>query len=106
MQSAMAGTVDEVIRVAEAEGIDADIVRADNLVVATNAAQMDRLADDYRSMRDWEVPAEKVALLSAREAAERVGSRAFRVASSCAEWRGCSRRSLRGGSPSLSSGWA
>ncbi len=72
MQSAMAGTVDEVIRVAEAEGIDADIVRADNLVVATNAAQMDRLADDYRSMRDWEVPAEKVALLSAREAAERV----------------------------------
>ncbi len=47
-------------------------MRADNLVVATNAAQMDRLADDYRSMRDWEVPAEKVALLSAREAAERV----------------------------------
>ncbi len=72
MQSAMAGTVDEVIRVAEAEGIDADIVRADNLVVATNAAQMGRLADDYRSMRDWEVPAEKVALLSAREATERV----------------------------------
>ncbi len=72
MQSAMAGTVDEVIRVAETEGIDADIVRADNLVVATNVAQMGRLADDYRSMRDWEVPAEKVALLSAREATERV----------------------------------
>lgn len=72
MQNAMAGTVDEVIRVAEAEGIDADVVRTDNLVVATNAAQMRRLGDDYRSMRDWEVPAEKVALLSAREAAERV----------------------------------
>lgn len=72
MQSAMAGTVDEVIRVAEAEGIDADIVRTDNLVVATNAAQMDRLRNDYRSMLDWEVPAEKVALLSASEAAERV----------------------------------
>ncbi len=47
-------------------------MRADNLVVATNVAQMGRLADDYRSMRDWEVPAEKVALLSAREATERV----------------------------------
>ncbi len=72
MQSAMAGTVDAVIRVAEAEGIDADIVRTDNLVVATNAAQMGRLGDDYRSMLDWEVPTEKVALLSASEAAERV----------------------------------
>ncbi len=72
MQSAMAGTVDEVIRVAEAEGIDGDIVQTDNLVVATNVAQMGRLGEDYRSMLDWEVPAEKVALLNAREAAERV----------------------------------
>lgn len=72
MQSAMAGTVDAVIRVAEAEGIDADIVRTDNLVMATNAAQMDRLRNDYRSMLDWEVPKEKVALLSASEAAQRV----------------------------------
>ena len=30
MQAAMAGTVDEVIRVAQEEEIDADIVRADN----------------------------------------------------------------------------
>jgi glycine/D-amino acid oxidase-like deaminating enzyme len=72
MQSAMAGTVEEVIRVTEAEGIDADIVRTDNLVVATNAAQMGRLGEDYRSMLDWEVPAEKIALLTASEAAERV----------------------------------
>jgi len=72
MQTAMAGTVDEVIRVAEAEGIDADILRTDNLVVATNAAQLGRLADDYRSMLAWDVPAEKIGLLSAHEAADRV----------------------------------
>ncbi len=72
MQSAMAGTVDEVIRVAGAEGIEADILRADNLVVATNAAQMDRLADDYRAMLAWDVPAQKIQLISASEAAERV----------------------------------
>lgn len=72
MQSAMAGTVDEVIRVAEAEGIDADIVRTDNLVVATNAAQMRRLADDHETMLAWDVSPRKIALISAREAAERV----------------------------------
>lgn len=72
MQSAMAGTVDEVIRVAGSEGIEADIVRADNLVVATNAAQMGRLADDFRTMLAWEVSAQKIELISASEAAERV----------------------------------
>ncbi|HZG30303.1 MAG TPA: FAD-binding oxidoreductase [Ensifer sp.] len=72
MQTAMAGTVDEVIRVAEAEGLDADILRTDNLVVATNAAQMGRLADEHKVMREWDVPAEKIGLLSAGEAASRV----------------------------------
>ena len=42
MQAAMAGCVDEVIRVASAEGIDADIRRVDNLTVATNPAQLER----------------------------------------------------------------
>ncbi len=37
----MNGTVDEVIRVAEAEGIDADIRRTDELMVATKPAQLD-----------------------------------------------------------------
>ena len=36
MQRAMAGTVDEVIRVASEESIDADILRVDNIRVATN----------------------------------------------------------------------
>ena len=42
MQRAMAGTVDEVIHVCTAEGIDADILRVDNITVATNA-----------TFRDW-----------------------------------------------------
>ncbi len=44
MVQAMNGTVDEVIRVAEAEGIDADIRRTDELMVATNPAQLARAA--------------------------------------------------------------
>jgi hypothetical protein len=39
MVEAMNGTVDEVIRVAEAQGIDADIRRTDELMVAVNPAQ-------------------------------------------------------------------
>ena len=42
MVQAMNGTVDEVIRVAEAQGIDADIRRTDELMVATNPAQLGR----------------------------------------------------------------
>ena len=44
MVEAMNGTVDEVIRVAEAEGIDADILRTDELMVATSPAQVGRTA--------------------------------------------------------------
>jgi hypothetical protein len=80
MQTAMAGTVDEVIRVAEAEGIDADILRTDNLVVATNAAQMGRLADDYKTMLAWDVPAGKIELISRARRLSGFGSRACRAA--------------------------
>lgn len=72
MQRAMAGTVDEVLRVAEAEGIEADIRRVDNLVAATNAAQFARLSEERRLLLDWDVPEETVSLLSAREAAQHV----------------------------------
>jgi glycine/D-amino acid oxidase-like deaminating enzyme len=50
---AMAGTVDEVIRVAEAEGIDADILRTDELVVATNPAQLARAEAETAHRRHW-----------------------------------------------------
>lgn len=72
MQRAMAGTVDEVIRVTEAEGIDADIIRADNITVATNQPQLDRAREEYQFYLDWQMPAERIELLSAEDAAKRI----------------------------------
>lgn len=53
MVHAMNGTVDEVIRVAEAEGIDADILRTDELMVATNRAQEIRMAAEVKHRQHW-----------------------------------------------------
>ncbi len=53
MVHAMTGTVDEVIRVTEAEGIDADICRTDELMVATNHAQMTRMLDEVEHRQSW-----------------------------------------------------
>lgn len=72
MQRAMAGTVDEVIRVTEAEGIDADIIRVDNMTVATNGPQLERAREEYQFYLDWEMPQERISMLSAAEAAKRI----------------------------------
>jgi len=72
MQRAMAGTVDEVIRVCTAEGIDADILRVDNITVATNAPQLERAREEYQFYLDWEMPAGQIEMLSAEEAARRI----------------------------------
>ena len=72
MQRAMAGTVDEVIRVADSEGIDADILRVDNITVATNAPQMQRAREEYQFYLDWDMPPERMRMLSAQEAAKRI----------------------------------
>ncbi len=72
MQRAMAGTVDEVIRVAEAEGIDADILRVDNITVATNRPQLERAREEYQFYLDWEMPADRMEMLSAEDAARRI----------------------------------
>ncbi|MFM7443291.1 MAG: NAD(P)/FAD-dependent oxidoreductase, partial [Tabrizicola sp.] len=53
MVTAMNGTVDEVIRVAEGEGIDADIYRTDELMVATNPAQLARVTDEVAHRQAW-----------------------------------------------------
>ncbi|WP_127105031.1 NAD(P)/FAD-dependent oxidoreductase [Pararhodobacter zhoushanensis] len=53
MVAAMMGTVDEVIRVAEHEGIDADIRRCDELMVATNPAQLERLRAEAAHRTQW-----------------------------------------------------
>ena len=50
---AMAGTVDEVIGVAEAESIDADIRRTDELVVAVNPGQLERMKAEVAHRQHW-----------------------------------------------------
>lgn len=75
MERAMAAAVDEVCTVAELEGIDADIIRTEHLMVATSPAQLGRLTARYRDALDWEAPQEKVALLAASHAAERIAVR-------------------------------
>ena len=50
---AMNGTVNEVIRVAGAEGIEADILRTDELIVATNRAQAMRMRAEVRHRQGW-----------------------------------------------------
>ncbi|MBE7184059.1 MAG: FAD-dependent oxidoreductase [Methylobacterium mesophilicum] len=60
MQKAMAGTVDEVIRVAEHEGIDADIRRVGNLTVATNQPQLARAREEFAGIREWDFDPDRI----------------------------------------------
>ena len=53
MVSAMNGTVDEVIRVAGVEGIDADILRTDEMMVAVNPAQLSRVTAEVAHRQAW-----------------------------------------------------
>ena len=53
MAAALETTVDEVIRVAAAEGIDADILRVDELCVATHPAHMARLHAAIADHQRW-----------------------------------------------------
>lgn len=53
MVRAMNGTVDEVIAVAQAQGIDADIRRTDEVMVAVNPGQAIRLSEEVAHRRSW-----------------------------------------------------
>ncbi len=53
MVAALQSTVDEVIRVAAAEGIDADIIRTDELFVATHPAHIDRMRATLAKNQHW-----------------------------------------------------
>lgn len=70
-QLALNETVDEVIRVAAAEGIDADIVKGGELNVAYTPAQQHRLEAGYRSGSEW--PGTDLVLLGAAESVARIG---------------------------------
>jgi glycine/D-amino acid oxidase-like deaminating enzyme len=72
MQRAMQGTVDEVISIAEAEGIDADIRRTDELLVATNEAQLQRAKAMYEHARSWEQTEDRIGYIDAAEASRRI----------------------------------
>ncbi len=72
MRRALLGSVDEVISVARVEGIDADIRPADELIVATNPAQMQRLRADLAERLSWQVAEDRVRLIGAQEARDRV----------------------------------
>ncbi|WP_179580863.1 NAD(P)/FAD-dependent oxidoreductase [Glaciibacter psychrotolerans] len=69
-QTEMNHTVDEVIRVAALEGIDADIVKGGEFNVAYDAPQQERLVAAARAEQAWSMT--DVDLLSAKEAADRI----------------------------------
>jgi len=70
MVAAMGGTVAEVIRVAKAERIDADILRTNELMVATNPAQLARATAEVAHRQAW--GEERVHLIGADELRARV----------------------------------
>ena len=68
--SALNGSVDEVIREAEAQGIDADILRTDELMVATTPAQLARARAEVANRHRW--GEDRVHMIGAEELATRV----------------------------------
>ncbi|QDC03102.1 FAD-dependent oxidoreductase [Mesorhizobium sp. 8] len=73
MEIAVRNSVNEVIDTAKAESIDADVVHAGNLAVATTAAQLGRIRDrhkDFIERRGYRP--EEVQLLSREEILDRV----------------------------------
>ncbi len=71
MAQQLRGTVDEIIRVCEAEGIDADILRTEILMFAQNPAQMQRLKAEMQHQRDWG-QGDRVRELSGDEVRQRI----------------------------------
>ncbi|MDT5152927.1 MAG: hypothetical protein QOI01_4660 [Mycobacterium sp.] len=72
LMRAMRGAVDEVIGVAEVEGIDADIVKDGVLHVARNPAQLGRLRESVDYERRWGAGPEDFVVLTADESNARI----------------------------------
>lgn len=66
-------TVDEIIRVADLEGIKADIRRTDCVTYACSPAQMARLRAEIEEALSWQVPPERMSMIGAAEATSRIG---------------------------------
>lgn len=71
---AMFGTVDEVGRVAEAEGIDCRFRKGGTIALARTPVQLARAKAEIEDQRSWGFGPEHFALLSAEEAQERLGA--------------------------------
>ncbi len=71
MVKALETTVDEVIRVCGTEGIDADILRVDELCVATHPAHKHRMAESIAHHQNWG-DGHRVYTISADEARARI----------------------------------
>lgn len=71
MVKALETTVDEVIRVCGIEGIDADILRVDELCIATHPAHVQRMADSIAHHQNWG-DGHRVHTIGADEAAARI----------------------------------
>ncbi|MGB8813151.1 MAG: FAD-binding oxidoreductase [Paracoccaceae bacterium] len=72
MVQAMNGTVAEVMRVAAAEGIDADILPTDELMVATNPAQLARVKAEVAHRQSWGEGGDRVYEIGADAARARI----------------------------------
>jgi glycine/D-amino acid oxidase-like deaminating enzyme len=72
LQRAMLATIDEVGRVAEAEGIDAHFAKGGYLCVSTSAAQSDRLRRYVEEQHAWGIAAQDYVWLDAAQAAARI----------------------------------
>lgn len=72
LDRALIGTVDEIIKVAELEHIDADIQRTDNLSIACTPAQMQRVKNSYDDNVQWEAPAGRFSLIGGADVTERI----------------------------------
>ena len=71
MVRAMGGTVDEIFRIAKAEGIQADLLRTDEMMVATSPAQFARMEAEVQRRRHWGEK-DRVWQIGAQEAKARV----------------------------------
>jgi glycine/D-amino acid oxidase-like deaminating enzyme len=74
LQHAMFDTVDEVGRVAAAEGIDCHYRKGGTIVLARTTVQLDRARAEVEESRRWGLGLEDHALLSAEDARGRLGA--------------------------------
>ncbi|GGU27009.1 NAD(P)/FAD-dependent oxidoreductase [Nocardioides albus] len=71
---AMRATVDEVIRVAEEEGIEADITKGGTITLARTQAQLERAGAEVEHARSWGLGEAELALLDRTGAEQRLAA--------------------------------